>query len=427
MFEVKAGPSPSPYNFYTGAFIANLGTSSEVDIMLKSTTTFTPTSGSTITIHADSITYANTFHPTDSIDEIISTSKYNLPVINTTGKIDVNYSLSYAATDQQPGNNSLSYSAIITDSVYSKGRLNETTGEPIVTTGYKLSSSSNQVWGPFYYVKEGGHKAYSSQFTVSNGTAGSSLSGSIVNIYAYSWNDVNNDSLIQVGELNLEGAAAKQFTIADSNFKTFSADYQNLTAPNLPVILKANTWYWIAAEVAGTLYLGCDADINYYCRSYLSSKMSPYVHEFWAPQYSGDISSAASTDNLIHFPFTSQTYTIIDSARFLNSKGLVPAVNLHVSKLPLVNSVEEVPVNNGLYLFPNPTNNELNIKYQPTSGKNVIIRVIDALGRIVYLQTYNISSGTVKINTHQFMDGNYYLVLQEEDGKMVANKFIISK
>jgi hypothetical protein len=427
MFELKVASNPYPYNLYTGCFIANLGTSAEVDIKLKSTAIFTPTTGSPMTIHSDSISYASTFNPIDSIDEISSTSKYNLPAINSLGKIQVNYSLSAAATDLQPGNNTLSYSTVVTDSIYSKGRINETTGDPIFTMAYRFNSSANDVWGPLYCVREGGHKAWTSQFSVSNGTAGSSLNGSFVNIYAYAWNDANGDSIIQVGELSLEGAAAKQFTTADSNYKTFSADYQNINTPGTPVVLKANTWYWIAAEVAGTMYLGCDGDINYYSRSRYSFNVSPRIHEPWAPQYSGDLSSAAATDNLMQYPFTKQNSTIIDSVGFLSSKGLVPAINLRVSKMPL--GVNEVAGNtdNGLSLYPNPAVNDLNIKYQSKTSNNVTIRVIDGLGRIIYRQQKNLAGGQTTISTSNFETGTYYLVVQEEEGKMVAKKFVVVK
>lgn len=432
-YELAAATNNNAYKGYTGSFIANFGSSTESNVKVKSVTSFTPTSGSSSILHQDSILISGTFAPSDSLLEAFATNSYDLPNITSTGVLNFNYTLTSSTADDQPLNNSASTSVVVTDTIYSKGRINEITGEPITTVGYRFNGAFTNTWGPLFYVREGGHKAISSQFTVSNGTSGTSetsLNGSVVNIYAFKWMDNNSDGFIQVGELVLQGAASKQFTTTDSNYNIFTANYQNIDNANEPLYLTSNSWYWFAAEVSNDLYLACDGEINYFNRSYAASKMSPALADYWAPQFQGssiDLSGADPTSDIIHFPFRGVTANIIDSVSYSGAKGLVPAINVRTStsKASVIPSVPASDVK--VTMFPNPASNLLNVTVDNKSNGKVTARVLNGLGQLLFKGDFSNPKSGFTINTSNFSAGPHFLIIQGEDGKMIGKTFEIVK
>lgn len=433
-YELTSTTGYAPYQGYTGAFVANFGNNPETAVKVNSQVSFTPTSGSATVLHKDSVMISGTFNTTDSVIQTIGTAGYSLPAISTTGKLTFDYSVSSASIDNQPLNNTASFSVNVTDTIYSKGRINETTGEPLVTIGYRFSGTgTNDFWGPFFYIREGGHKAISSQFTVSNGTSGTTetdLSGNMVNIYAFKWVDANIDGFINIGELIPVGVAPKTFNTTDSNYNIFTIQYQDIENSSKPLYLNSGHWYWFAAEVNSNLYLGCDGDVNYFQRMNAASMATPSVKEYWAPQFKGtysDMSSADPNTQLIHFPFHNQTANIIDSIGFSGSKGLVPAINLRTS-VSKSTGIDNYPQGGPeVTIAPNPAKEYLSVKVVSKEGKSVTARILDGLGRMVFKNNFDISSGNITINTQALQSGTYYLTIQEEKGAMIAKKFVIVK
>ena len=198
------GDTNLAYRSYLGALVGNFGTSGENNLMLKSTVSFTPSGGSSTVLLQDSTT-ASAISTQDSVIEMLSTRSQVIPTINNQkGTLNFNYALTSSVLDDQTGNNSLTYTVDVTDSIYSKGRLNAN-GEPIATIGYRYSGNFVNTWGPLYYVNNGGHFAKDVQFTVSNGDNTTSLDGKVVTVYVFTWTDGNSNTLVDAGELNFVG------------------------------------------------------------------------------------------------------------------------------------------------------------------------------------------------------------------------------
>ena len=420
-YEMTAD-TPSAYRFYTGGFVANVGAANETGLKLKSTLSFTPTGGSSSVLLTDSVT-ATGITTVDSVIDMFSPRSMKIPAITSKGTFNVNYNLTYTGTDDQLGNNFINFTSEVTDSVYSKGRL-KSNGEPNATIAYRFASGDDDLWGPLYYVREGGHQAIKAQFTVAAPT-GQALNGSSVNIYVFKWNDANQNGLLGAGEMDFVGAGFKNFGTLDSNYDLFEAPL--VTLQGQPIFLSSNSYYWIAAEVPGTLFLGCDGGSNFFSRSFAAKHAGPVALEYWAPQFGGTYTAMQSaTGELLQFPFTRNGATVdIDSVSFVNSKGLVPAVTLHTSKniTVSVNGVPD-PIYN-VNLYPNPTDGMLNVQMDKKFTK-VTATVLDAVGKIVYKQEQSLVGGKFSLDVSKYAAGGYFLVMRSNDF-ITAKPFNVSK
>jgi hypothetical protein len=421
-----ATTSPQAYKYYLGGFIANVGTSTETNVQLKQVITFTPTGSSTPTIlKQDSIT-TGSFTTLDSVKEMFATAGFSLPPVNSTGTLTFTNTVTSSTPDNQPGNNTLSYDVKVTDSIYSKARINAN-GEPIATVGYRYNGQFTNTWGPLFYVGHGGRRAAMSQFTVSAGSTIPLLTGSVT-LYIFKWADANSDKIINHGELNALGYGTKTFGTNDSNFKTYTVNFTSFTSASTPIVLDSNSWYWVAAEVTNDMFLGCDGQVNYFSRSYAQNLTTVPTVEYWAPQFQGsynDLSSADPNDNLTLYPFSGgPTVQSIDSVSFIGAKGLVPAITLHTAKIIVgVNDVKGT--NPDVTMYPNPTSNILNVKVATKGGSSpVYLTVIDGIGKVVG-KFEGTTGNIITIDTKRYQSGNYFLMVRTSDGMMSSKTFTV--
>lgn len=419
-YEMKAD-TPSAYRFYTGGLVANVGANAETNLKLRSTLSFTPTGGSPSVLLQDSAS-APAISMLDSVVEMFSPRSLKIPAINSTGKFNVAYELTYTGTDDQLGNNLLSFTTDVTDSVYSKGRL-KANGEPNATISYRWADGSDDLWGPLYYVREGGHQAVKSQFTVAAPT-GQEPTGS-VSIYLFKWNDLDVNGIVGAGELNFEGAGAVNFGSTDSSYDNFETPL--LTLQGTPITLSSNSWYWLAAEVPGGLFLGCDGGSNFFSRSFAAKHAAPAAMDYWAPQFKGTYTGMQSaTGELVQYPFNSNAAaTDIDSVSFAGAKGLVPAITLHTTK-SVVSSVNNVP--NELYninIYPNPTSGVLNVQMDK-KFTNISVTVLDAIGKVVYKGEQSLNGGKFNLDVSKYANGGYFLVVKSKEF-ITGKAFNVSK
>ncbi len=429
-YELSSG-TPTAYKTYTGGYVANLGSNTENNVKLRSTVSFTPSGGTSSVIDRDTLTI-NTITTNDSVVDIFASAGRNLSAINQKGTLSFAYNLSSNVEDLQPTNNTMSFDVAVTDSIYSKGRIDLTTGAPKFTIGYRFNSSFTNTWGPLFYVREGGHKAVKAQFSVSDGEAGSNLSGKSVNFYLFKWTDNNTNQVIETGELEISGGGAKVFSDADTNYMLYTAELESFDIPGDYAYLSGDSWYWLAAEVTNDLYLACDGDINYFNRSNAASRTTPATAEYWAPQYQGgftDLTSADPNSNIVLYPFEGTGANILDSVSYLSSKGLVPAITLHTSQsFTNVKTIKKnTPVVN---IYPNPADNFVNIGIDIKSkSSKVFATIIDGIGRIVYKSEATVvnNKADLIISTNKFEAGNYFLIIRTNIGEVISKTFTVIK
>jgi len=425
--------NPDAYGMTTGAFVGNFGSAaSETSVKVKSTYTFNPTTGSPVTLYSDSITIP-TFNKSDSIMYAVTNNNYNAHA-SSLGRFDATYSVTAATADDFPGDNTLTVSQYVTDSIFSKGRYDFVNGKPVSNIGYQFGGSgSDYVWGPLYYNAKGGYGARKLQFTCSQANNPNLSNLAPINLLVFKWTDAGTtaDSLIQSGELDLKGVATKTFGANDSGFQVFTVD---ITDPNIttkPMITEDNAWYWVAASMPNGVFLGCDGAINYYTRSFGKFHQTPQQVEYYAPIYAGTAATLLGTPTEQPGTFPFESYLLpLDSVRFAEQKkGLVPAIAFHISKNLDKSSVSNTP---GLFtdvtLFPNPAKDVLNVKLKMESvSSKVWFSVADGMGRTVYHDMkQNMQQGDVQVPTANLASGTYYLIINADKGTTVR-KFVVAK
>lgn len=420
----KSG-SPNAYKFYTGAFIANTGTSNQTNVKLTSVITFTPISGSSTVVYIDSVVVPN-INTTDSIIEALSPRSTSLNPTDR-GRYTIKYSISYGNTDEVPTDDTVSYYVDVTSNVFCKGRL-DATGKPLVTGSTRVNSTtiSGFSWGPLFYLASPDTFVLQAvQFAINdNDTTKHSLVGSAV-AYVIKWTDGSNtgaggkaDNIIQPAELQVKGAALKEFGTADSNNQIFTAYIGKEDGTAGTILSEPNSWYWVVADMPNTLFLGTDGELNYYNRTNAAKNASTPVADFWCPGYLAPkvdmMNNSADSVRMMLFGVSGGTPNShnIDSASFTGVSGTVPAMGLVIS--PFKVSVNSVSTSGNKFdLFPNPATSRLNIKLDlEKKAEKAQIRIIDVFGRnLQTIDKANLQNEQISISTSNLPAGNYYVVL----------------
>ncbi len=456
-------------NQLDGAFIANFGTTTASNVKLTGNLSFTPTGGSATTIHRDSVVFGAAsspvyyhssifsdtarganypFAPHDSIIAMYAPSEYSIGTPPGTGRYDLTYNVSIPdIADDDPADNTLTYSFYATDSLYSKGRYDFTNNMPVHGTSEQFNTAGQEfVYGPMYYVgaKAGTSVENIQYFLAQAGTTPPStvflnndLGGNLV--FIYKWVDGSfgaaADSLIEDGELQLVSSSLYTFGVNPNDTSDalleikrsngFGADptaVHNYTgdASGFPstVYLDPNSWYYIAVDVPSgpTTFLGIDDQLNPYPRTYGRAHMSNLM------DYNSitNIDTTWSTNpGQINPPIPSGESNIvvnIDSFQLHRAKGLVPAVAMYVNHSA---DTVHVGVKNtfkssiDMSVYPNPATEYLNVSVnlqQP--AKSVTYEVMDGLGRFVGKVVHNnVQNEVYTLSTKNLAPGNYHMVV----------------
>lgn len=434
-----SGSSATAYKQYTGALIANVGTTDQTNIKLKSVITFTPTGGSPSVVFQDSAVATNF----NTIDSIISITSPNVGTLNptTTGVYTTTYTVSADQPDDNTADNSFSYNTYITNNIYCKGRT-DAAGNPTITNGLRFGSgTSSFIWGPLFYVNKGGYKAQALRYAINdNDTSKHSLDQITVAdktsiSYLLKWVDGSNggstDNIIQASEVEIKGASIYTFTSADSNNRLFTSIMGDKDGKAGIVTLDANSWYWVVVDMPGPTFLCSDDSYSYFTRSLAADNLTSSVKDYSTPMFLGSMSTftdnGSQKANMLIGATSAAAAHLIDSVSFPSSDG-VPALALELS--PFQVSVNEV-ANQGMKefsVYPNPATTSVNVKLNLSQkAEKVQIRIIDAVGRRMMTEDYNnLQKETLNISTEKLAAGNYYVVLIA-NGSATVQPFVVTK
>lgn len=412
------------YRTYHSAIIANTGVNDQTNALITQNVSFTPASGGAATaVYGDTIGIAS-FEATDSAF-IITSSRFGNFEITQPGTFKYDFNLISDAVDEVPYDNTASFNVMATDSIFCKGRYDMATG-PLTGGATKFGDANlNMTWGPMYYIADGGYQAMKLELAVSDGDSTLNNEPDLY-VYIYKWvDDENNpDSVITKNELTKVGMATKSFGQGDENFKAFTMDVLDADGAPNPVILEDNTWYWIAADCKKKLRLGIDNDPNQYSfftRSAASESVDPRARELYAPQFIGTAAELEVnlTDTIMSFPFTNVTSDFTDSISFINTRGIIPNIALHLSQSK-VTSINKVTLNpKSLIVYPNPANRVVNFKVEMLkAASKVEYSVVDIYGRSVTSGTRShYQSGEISIPTAEMAPGMYFLNVSVDGAK----------
>ncbi len=104
------------------------------------------------------------------------------------------------------------------------------------------------------------------------------------------------------------------------------------------------------------------------------------------------------------------------SSRFFYEHLLCPTAAVGIEENTLAPSISA---------YPNPTSDLLYIEMPEVAIKEMM--VYDALGRVIVQYTDIAANQTIILNSQQFTTGNYFLQLQDANGKKVVKQFVVTK
>jgi len=440
--NAAAGATSRAYDFYTGAYVANFGTSAQTNVKMKQTMSFTPTGGSASVIYADSVTHAS-FPVVDSIHEMFS-PRFTRQNFGSTGVLTQTYTVSSAASvDGNPTDNTVSYQTYITDSIFCKSHWNPITNAPVVTSAlhYPSSTSMPTLWGPMFYVAKGGYQPKMAQLAIaadSDVLLNNGVSPSVL-VYLFKWTDANNDGRVNGTELSIVASGFRSsaaFTMSDSSYKPFTVNLTNPKSSKLIARLQDNSWYFLAAEIESDFFLGADHSDNYFARNKLSvhgDSSATSFPEFWAPL--GSTNVAAPAYNVLIDTLAGLGFDAAPLARsvedtnwaFTVYTGLVPSMALHISKtVPTGVENTQAPIFNTFNISPNPANSVLTADVNLIQQSNMVISVINSVGQSFKYETkQSFKSGRIDINTANYPSGTYYLLMGTDAGSEVKTFTVV--
>jgi hypothetical protein len=262
------------FNFELGTRIYNYGTNDQSNITI--TANVDGPSGTSV--------YNNSAGPIsilsgDSID-VMPGGTFSLPQFALAsypvGKYTLSYTVSLGGTDEYSGDNVLTSTFLIKDSIYSYAALDPITNMPVSTAGYRPSSSLS-TYSTCMVVNDPNADRISLvgiYFSASTGYgAGISLTGEEMVLTLYSWDDVFTD-------LNDAALAFSTLNPVAFGFYYYPSDLQNQTVYgtfNQPYILGANQRYLACVQTVNTaIYLGHDTKTDYtWNESFYLQPMAP--------------------------------------------------------------------------------------------------------------------------------------------------------
>jgi hypothetical protein len=131
--------------------------------------------------------------------------------------------------------------------------------------------------------------------------------------------------------------------------------------------------------------------------------------------FNGMIWEIDSTDNYNNNG--SNGYTTI-----INKKGWYSLVSKNIVSTIEQNSISKL---NLINIYPNPANNEI-LFILPEIIGDFNINILDLSGKIIFNNHYKKQNPLIKINISSFIDGIYFVAIQDENSNIYMGKFIKS-
>lgn len=424
------GSTASAFKGFTGAVVANFGTSTANTVKVRAILYWTPTGGAKTEVRRDSVSFTN-FAAIDSIRTPFVDVLYDLNP-TTTGQYDVEYEAIPDFTDQSIGDNKAKYTFYIHNTIYSKGRYDFDNNKPFSGVGYTIGDGTTEfTWGNFVYMEKGGYQVDKVQVSLSkqNAQTNNSMVGiSPVQILVYKWVDATpGDTILAGPEFTPVGFGTKAFVAGDTSGQVHDVVIKNLQATG-PCVTEANTWYWVAAAVPTTTFLGADGVTNHFVRSWGRSHATAKARDIYSPMFNANYSGLSSaTSPLQHFPFE-RYFFMEDSIRFSQQrKGLVPSLPIHMSLFKV--GVDEVNAGNiDVTVYPNPATDVINVSVKlEKEAKEVNYTLMSINGtRIADEKHTNVKNDKYSISTANLPAGTYMLIMNI-DGEQQMRQFSVIK
>ena len=88
--------------------------------------------------------------------------------------------------------------------------------------------------------------------------------------------------------------------------------------------------------------------------------------------------------------------------------------------------VREIDFIKNIKLFPNPNAGHLTLEINSASGENLMLKVVDIMGKMVYTKELKLTNGLSKteLNLQNLASGTYMVILESDKGILVRKMMI---
>ncbi len=234
-----------------------------------------------------------------------------------------------------------------------------------------------------------------------------------INIVDQTWNDIFD---VRAGEVKYYGIWEEMPPTYNSKKQIINrtCDFEHkinivLYCSNFPLVIKWDTSLFTnnnctkGSLLSNSPFFGWD---------------TPFDEKFLSPQF-----FAFTTDSLVigdDIPFM-PLYHFFDEGKDIIMLWLTFA---DTTTLPPL-SIHQISGEDNLLIYPNPSNNELNIKINTIENDSKRIMIYNVLGRLVFeSEKLNLFNNQVRVNTTSIKAGLYYVRLIQNNKIITVKKWI---
>lgn len=403
---------PGDFVFTPGAEVFNRGLNAAPNYNIGLTITHTPFGGTPTEVYSESFSSDDDIMP-EQTTELVLFPEFD-PVVAGTGLgvYHYTYTVSSDSIDNANFNNSASGSFTLSENLYSKATWDPNTRAPHITATIGAGPIE---WLTLLEIPYGmGYKIDSVIFDV---RLTPSLAGIPLIPFVYQWNDANDDSNLDEGELEAIGIGFYTFPEDDTRDRVFLRlpilDFETLEETG--VVIPANDMKYVVSvryEGAEGVSLGFDSNIN--------------------PERTHQWKSANGT-------LTNLDVGVLDAVEYLEGLPVIATIQETLERADakgvvftdLTSDVNEI-AGAGQFemkLFPNPVKDRLQVNVTfKEKAEFIEYYAIDATGKLVLHNRTTDVFDTVQssFDTSKLPAGEYYLVIRTGLG-IQTKPFIVQR
>lgn len=411
-------PADQVYPFGALADVANAGASPQTNVVLNHTVVNSDTQEE---IYNESIDYG-TIPASTVIENILNPVLVELPSVpaNYTGT----YTVTQNETDFDLSDNTISFN-------YSVGG-NTFALENGATRAVALAEGIYDEGAPLSY-------AFGNYFrpvvddTVKHilwGVANADeMVDKTVQIYLLQWTDTNGDLIAESSERRFIGLAEYTFSGTEGPDAIITTTLENFDNPGDPIIMRGGFGYMAMVEYQASsaddpqFFLLASEEFDYNAAALASD--SAVALGLTDQRVFSAVLGFSPDGNIADIDYEVRQ---ISSSRIFLGHDIIPVVRIVVEGDSIVNTVDQLPLDNAISAYPNPASDMVHVKLefsQPYS--DVKLRLIDNLGRVVFYKAMNqtITTHVEAVNVSDLSSGNYMLQVETIDGQRTLPVIII--
>jgi len=398
--------------FTPGASVTNRGLNIAPNYKIDVAIVHTPWGGPPTEVYSESFSSGDEIMPATTTDLVIFPDFD--PVIAGTGAgiYDYSYTVSSDSIDNANFNNTASGSFTFSENLYSKATYDRNTGGPHLTATIGAGPIE---WLTLLEIPYGeGYKIDSVTFDI---RLTPSLAGIPLYSQVYQWNDANDDSILDEGELEIKGIGIYTFPEDETKDRVvLRLPYLDFdTFEEIGVVIPGNDMKYVVGvryEGAEGVSLGFDSNISFE-RTFQWKTDNGTLTDL-------DIGVLDAVEYLSGLPVIA---TIQETFDRVDAKGII--FTSLISDVDEIAGVDEFEVN----LFPNPVKGQLqvNVSFKEKAAF-IEYYAFDAKGQLVLHKRSTDVFETVQagFDTSGLPAGEYHLVVRTDLG-IQARPFIVAR